>query len=274
MSLALLRLFVASWALHAGMSPWAPAQAISLKSSDGLAITAWLHHNGRMQPSSALLVIVPGFAQREGTACMNAVAGELSQERDCLMVDLRGNGASAGRYTFGAEEWRDVDAARFWAEARYARIDVLGFSLGAYTALRSVAQWPGHTHSLALASPPPSLERIVSSGGALLQPLCSPFQSALYAFPPGNDLLFRWGSIFGGHPSACGLASKVFIPAAVLVGARDHLIFPSLSQAVYASLAGPKSFTRMPQGLHAERMFLQDPSAFEAWLHQQALDLP
>jgi pimeloyl-ACP methyl ester carboxylesterase len=274
MSLALLRMLLAGMALHAGAASWAPPQAISLQASDGLAITAWLHHNGRLQPTASLLVLVPGFAQREGTASMNAVAGELSQERDCLLVDLRGNGASSGRYTFGAEEWRDVDAARSWAEARYARIDVLGFSLGAYTALRSVAQWPGHTHALALASPPPSLERIVLSGGALLQPLCSPFQSASYAFPPGNDLLFRWGSLFGGHPSACGLAAKAHLPTAVLVGGRDCLIFPSLSQEVYASLAGPKSFTRMPQGLHAERMFLQDPAAFEAWLHQQALDLP
>jgi hypothetical protein len=58
------------------------------------------------------------------------------------------------------------------------------------------------------------------------------------------------------------------------MGGRDRLIFPSLSQEVYACLPGPKSLTRMPQGLHAERMFLQDPSAFEAWLHQQALDLP
>jgi pimeloyl-ACP methyl ester carboxylesterase len=274
MSLALLRMLLAGMALHAGAASWAPPQAISLQASDGLAITAWLHHNGRLQPTTSLLVLVPGFAQREGTASMNAVAGELSQERDCLLVDLRGNGASSGRYTFGAEEWRDVDAARSWAEARYARIDVLGFSLGAYTALRSVAQWPGHTHALALACPPPSLERIVLSGGALLQPLCSPFQSASYAFPPGNDLLFRWGSLFGGHPSACGLAAKAHLPTAVLVGGRDCLIFPSLSQEVYASLAGPKSFTRMPQGLHAERMFLQDPAAFEAWLHQQALDLP
>lgn len=90
-------------------------------------------------PAGSLVgvVLVPGFSCSWEKAFVRRVARWLLPYAGVVVLDLRGQGRSAGRSTLGDLEPLDVDAAV--AQARrlgYERVVTLGFSLGGAAALR------------------------------------------------------------------------------------------------------------------------------------------
>ncbi len=244
---------------------------IGLKSDDGIDISFRLRPAAEGGRRDRLIVISPGYVQHSGTSNMLLLAGDCASLGDCACLDYRGNGLSGGKYTFGAEEYRDLEALLLWGRPRYAELAVLGFSLGAYTALREAARRPDLVDRLILVSCPTRLEEIVSSGGAFLNPLALMFQRG-YRIKPEKDLSYRSGPIFGGDkPDAADLAPALKVKPEFLTGGKDALVFPRLSRRVFMASPHGSGWSFWPNGYHAERMYLQEPEAFMAWL-QKALD--
>jgi adenosylcobinamide-phosphate synthase len=242
-------------------------QSFTCTASDGVRIAAswYTAGTGTARP---LVVQMPGFAQRRGLRPMRLVTSLLTPTADVLLIDARGTGDSQGLYTFGAEEHQDIAAALDALPRRYKQVAFLGFSLGAYIALRAATEGGLKPWRLLLVSCPTRVDEIVSSGGAFLNPLAMPFQNGPFAVKPQDDIFFRWGPIFLPKPSAVALVPALECPTAFLSGARDKLVFNSLSQAVYDAAPQPKTWDLWADGLHADAMALQHPAQFQAWMLQ------
>jgi len=77
-------------------------EELRFRASDGILLRAdWWHG---ATPTARLILLLPGFAQNKETGTMRFIATELTPTADVLVLDLRGTGRSAGRFTFGAEE--------------------------------------------------------------------------------------------------------------------------------------------------------------------------
>ena len=261
----LLQILLLGLILQLG-SGWAQEpKAMTFITSDDVSIEADLYKAGHKANSDTLIVVAPGFAQHKGTRNMKAVCGALTATADILIVDFRGNGQSSGSYWFGTKEYLDLEPALKWARPLYRKIYLMGFSIGAYTCVRAASQHPEWVDWLFLISCPTKVEEIVSSGGALYNPLAMMTRKVDYKFVPENDMFFRWGPIFSGKPSAQDLASKLKMSASFLVGSKDALVFERLSRTVFDAYAGPKTWTKFEDGVHAEGMFLQFPEKFMEW---------
>jgi alpha-beta hydrolase superfamily lysophospholipase len=216
-----------------------------------------------------LIVVVPGFAQHKGTHTMRFVAGLLTPTADVALLDLRGTGVSHGRFSFGQNEPKDVQAALAWAQAqRYADVALLGFSLGAYSALRAAVEGPLKPDACLLVSLPTRVEGIIGSGGVLTFLFKGMMHTDPLAIPQDADIFFRWGPLLGPKPVAPDLAPRLQAPAHLLVGALDELVYPAMSRESWERLPAPATFSQWPDGRHAEHMALRHPRAFAAWVAQ------
>jgi alpha-beta hydrolase superfamily lysophospholipase len=246
----------------------APPQplALRLRASDGVRLGADWWRCAR--PGAGLIVVVPGFAQRKGTGTMHYIAALLTPTADVLVLDLRGTGDSDSLFTFGAREYLDAQAALAWAQGRYTDVSLLGFSLGAYTALRACVEGPLRPGRALLVSLPQRLESVISSGGLfsfLARGLWQQRSDAL-ARDEDADTLFRWGPPFLRKPRATDLARRAALPLHFLAGAQDLLVYPGQSRAAFDAAPAPATWTLWPDGRHAEHMALRHPAAFAAWV--------
>lgn len=244
-------------------------EQVKLQTSDDLSIVGAYYSAKTQQPSQRLIIVSPGYAQHADTKSMQHVAQGLTEFGHVVVISYRGNGNSAGKYTFGAKEFLDLQAVYHWAQSKFNTITVLGFSLGAYTALRFCAQQSPNLDQLLLVSCPPSMEAVFFSGAAFLNPLIILFRKSDYAIQPDLDIWFRWGWPFQAKPNLLTIVGQVTVPTHFLIGANDTLVYPNLTRKVAAAMTCERSVTTMPNGLHAEHMFLQEPEKFLAWVKEK-----
>ena len=256
------------------MASPSPETSVRVRTQDGIDVHSALLRNTRKSGVKRLTILSPGFAQWQGSRSMRFVAERIAFLGDVLSIDNRGTGASSGRFTFGAQESYDLHALVNWAADRYEAVGILGFSLGSYTALRALREWPAQApcpvSALWLVSVPTRLEDIVTSGGTLLNPLVLPFRTIGRRFPvrPENNMLFRWGWPFLPKPDLSEASPALPCPIHFLCGGQDTLVFPSLSRRVYEATKGTKTWTLIPRGHHAERIALEFPEQFFGWLRE------
>lgn len=108
---------------------------------------------GGVAAGALAVVLVSGFAGSGRQERVARVADLLTGFAGVVTVDLRGHGRSGGRTTLGLAEPADVRAAVEWARARYTRVAVLGFSMGAAVALRAAALYGGVDAVAAVSGP-------------------------------------------------------------------------------------------------------------------------
>lgn len=118
-------------------------EAISFASLlDGAPLSGW--HMPSPNPTGRAIVIAPGIDNNrlENGITLRLAPALLAAGFDVLAFDLRGEGESGGApITFGAREQWDVLGAVKEAKARGAgRVGVLGFSLGAASAILAAAR--------------------------------------------------------------------------------------------------------------------------------------
>jgi pimeloyl-ACP methyl ester carboxylesterase len=249
------------------MSKGIDRQPIQVTTSDGLTLTFWWWDQVRRRDK--LIIVAPGFMQHHGTNIMQHLAQVFWLERDVLGVDFRGMAGNPGRYSFGRDEHKDLLAAFAWAKRmKYKRVELVGFSMGAYIALRAVAEDPGPVKRLYFVSGPTSIEEVVKTWGPLRQILYFlryPNHLRLRVWA-GSQPFFRWAWPLGGHPDGRDLAKRLTVPVQYLIGSEDQLVLPALTRAVYDATPGKKSLTVFEGGQHAEYMAVVHPKKFVEWM--------
>jgi alpha-beta hydrolase superfamily lysophospholipase len=243
---------------------------VQLRTSDGLDLTFWWWNQHKTR--KRLLIVAPGFAQHHGTKIMKHLAREFLPGADVLGVDFRGMAGNPGRYSFGSREHLDLQAAFKWAKKmKYKRVELLGFSLGAYISLRALAEDTGPVKRCYFVSGPTRLEDIVKTGGPLRQlfAIATRWHHIVARVWAGSQWFFRWDWPLRSKPSALDFAPKVKVPVHFLIGGYDQLVLPRLTKAVYEAVKAPKSLTTFARGHHAEYMAVQEQKAFLKWMKER-----
>lgn len=220
--------------------------------ADGVRISFELYREGG---GDAVLVICPGFFQSKETPTFQRLAGALSVDCNVACMDFRGHGCSSGGFTFSAREQQDLNAVLDWLGERYARIGLLGFSLGAATAI-NVASCRKGIRCLIAVSAPTAFEKIefrfwtpeaIRTGLRGIEPGAG--------FRPGNP----WAK--KERPIDC-IAGVSPVPVLLIHGTGDRTVLHRHSERLHRAAGEPKRLVLIEGGGHAEELFRQKPERF------------
>lgn len=212
-------------------------------------------------------IVVPGFLQYSDSQVFvdicNDISGSLESTVFCL--DLRGTGDSDGRFSFGESEYLDIAAAVRFAKQKFKIVKVLGFSLGAYSSLRTHCASKDLVDALYLVSCPSSVTHVLFGGHGLRH--CLSLFKNKPNFPKSRNFLFRWGNPFSKKLDAAKFAPAAKVPTHFLSGSKDLLVPPFMSSKIFGAIgASHKTWRVVDQGQHAEILYLENPESFKNWL--------
>ena len=217
----------------------------------------------------SLIILSPGFAKFKDAYPMTDLCQELTRYGDALCVDFRGVGKSQGRYSFGGSEYLDLEPLLKWG-SRYRERILVGLSLGSYHSLRAAHAWPKLVTKALLISCPSSLDDVLLTFGPLRQgfAIATDWKSIQKRLSMEFNLFFRWGNPFSSKPQGESLALGISVPLFFLVGGKDRLVVKSLSRKIYEEASNPKSWTEIPEGNHAEFIYLEQERKFKRWIER------
>jgi pimeloyl-ACP methyl ester carboxylesterase len=217
-----------------------------------------------------LVIVGPGFAKEKDGYPITELCQFLTRFGDVLSIDFRGVGKSRGRYTFGAHEYQDLKPFLEWGRKQYRENILLGLSLGSYHSFRAAYTWPELVDKALLVSCPSQLEDVLKTLGPLRQgwAIVSDWKALKKRLMVRANPFFRWGNPFSPKPKAEWLAPRLSVPLFFLVGGKDRLVVKSLSRKIYEKASNPKSWTEIPEGNHAEFLYLENPKKFKGWLER------
>ncbi|SRR5579871_1815493 len=234
---------------------------------DGIRIAADFFKRKR-GTASRLVIVSPGFAKEKNGYPITDLCRHLTRYGDVVSIDFRGVGHSGGRYTFGAEEYRDLEPYLKWGRQHYRKTILLGLSMGSYHSLRAAHAWPRLVDKALLVSCPSQLEDVLKTLGPIRQgwAIATDWKALQKRIKVRGNLFFRWGNPFSPKPKAEWLAPGVSVPLSFLVGGKDRLVVKSLSRKVYDEASNSKSWTEIPEGNHAEFLFVENQRKFKDWV--------
>jgi len=192
----------------------------------------------------------------------------LAADYDVMVMDFRGHGQSGGRFTFGAKEHLDMLAVVDYAKARYARIGVIGFSMGAAAAIIASAQSSAINSLIAVCAPTEfrKIEFNIFKMGFAENVTYNLFQEGRV----GKGV--RLGNPFLKKIRPFDAINDVRIPVFFIHGQKDWLIYPWHSQALFEKKKGVKKIYSFENGTHAEYLFRSFPQEllrlFISWFQE------
>ena len=225
----------------------------SVSTPDGVQIAFDLY---REPERDAVVIICPGFFQSKETPTFQRLADALVISCDVVCMDFRGHGQSGGRFSFSASEHRDLNAVLEWVGQRYPNVGVLGFSLGAATAIHVASRSHAQLRTLITVSAPSVVEEIefrfwtpeaIKTGLRGLEPGAG--------FQPGNPWLKKERPIDN-------IARVSPVPILLIHGTKDQTILHAHSERLYRAAHEPKRLILIEGGGHAEELFRRCPEQF------------
>lgn len=208
---------------------------------------------------SKVIIIAHGVYNNKDTVLFRRIADAFAKEYDVIMFDFRGHGKSSGVFTWTALEQKDLRAIIAYAkENNYAKIGVIGFSLGAAIGLIE-ASCRQNIDSLIAVSVPADLGSI---------------NYHFWEKDMWKDLMLNFGAKGRGKGIRPGSLSLQKIrpidivdkisptPVQFIHGEKDWLVKPSHSQRLFDKAKDPKALTIIKDGGHAERIFDAFPNEF------------
>ncbi len=205
---------------------------------------------------STALIVCPGFFKSKETPVFRRLSERLAQEDDVVCLDFRGHGRSGGRYTFSAQEPCDLRAVLEWARPRYARLGVVGFSLGAAIAITTLSRQAANVRSLMTVSAPAAFDEIEFKWW-----MPEAIRRGIQGLEPGAGC--RPGSPWLPKERPVEHIGKLApMPILLVHGTNDVIVDVRHSWQLYAAAAEPKRLEIIEGGSHAEALFRDDPEGF------------
>lgn len=202
---------------------------------------------------ASCLLILHGFYNSKEALLLDQLAHQLKDSYDVISIDFRGHGKSGGLFSWTSKEYLDVAAMVELIKSQYQSIGVIGFSLGAATALISASTMKA-IKSIVAVSAPVELEKV---------------EYRLWELDPKIDLrysLLGEGRIGKGvRPGPWWLpkekpihaVTKIHQPLYFIHGTNDWIIKPWHSQKLYEqAISSTKKIDIIKNGPHAEYLML------------------
>ena len=202
-----------------------------------------------------VVVIVPGYNQSKETVVFRKIAADLVKDFDCISVDMRGHGLSEGLYTFGSKETDDLKAIIDYAHKHYKKVHLLGFSMGAFTAINEVARF-NNVSDMALVSAPMSFRDIE---GHFWKPRS--IRIGIHSIREG-DRSVTLGNPFLKKEAPKERIADIKVPVLFVHGDRDPIINVRHCRELYSKANEPKKLKIFEGGNHAEELYRQFPEEF------------
>jgi len=239
----------------------------SVITTDRVTISVALY---RTRVHDAVLVVCPGFFQSKETPTFQRMSQELANGRDVLVMDFRGHGRSSGLYTFSTREGADLEAVLDWAKARYQRLGVIGFSLGAAIALNALSRDNDKVRSLVAVSAPCAFEEIEFKWWTP-----QAIRTGLQGLEPGAGC--RLGNLFLKKARPIDSIRQLFGVSILLIhGTNDPIVHPRHSRKLYEAAPERKRLELIEGGGHAGELYRRNPTRFLAivqpWLQATLSD--
>lgn len=183
-------------------------------------------------------------------------------------MDFRGHGQSQGLFYWTAKEYLDLQAVLGYARQQYARIGVIGFSLGAASGIIAASKTDG-MKSLVCVSAPTELKKI---------------EFHFWKLDIENDIVYnltsqgragkgvRPGPFWLKKDTPIQSLDKINIPIMYIHGNADWIIKPWHSEALFARTRSLKRIRIIDKGLHAEYLIRKNKeetvSAIQEWFKE------
>ena len=227
-----------------------------LVTKDGVSIAYDHYKNGL----DSVIIICPGFFNSKRNSMMKKAVEMVSWFYDVIIFDFRGHGESGGKFTWASREPLDLETAIDYAVGcGYKKIGVMGFSLGAATAMNVAAGRP-EIKSMVLVSGPYSFWKMDYNfwePGMLLD-LRSNFECKW----EGKGV--RFGNVFLPKIRPLdSVARTKGTPMLFIHGDSDWVIKDYHSRKLYEAAAGKKRLEIIKGGFHAERLIEKYPERME-----------
>lgn len=228
---------------------------IFLKTYDNIKIAANHFENG----SKNVLIIVHGWFMTKDSKPFFELSKILSKDIDVIAFDCRGHGRSEGKYSFSAQEEKDLLAVYDYAKARYENIFLMGFSLGGALVLLHGAKYNNVSKIIAI-SPPCSFEKIENKfwHPHAWIPTIRKCELKTWFSVRANpfDLLFK------RKPAPINEIESLKTPTLFVCGEKDPTVGMWHTKALFEKASCEKRLEIFENGLHAEDLFLQDREKF------------
>lgn len=117
---------------------------------------AYAHYNAGHKE---VIVIAPGFFNSKESILLKALKEALLEDYDVIMFDFRGHGKSQGVFFWMSREALDLEAVLDYAAAQYAKVGLIGFSLGGATSINVLSK-SDKADSLVVISAPSAFEKV------------------------------------------------------------------------------------------------------------------
>jgi len=225
----------------------------TVTTADGIRIAFDHYHHSN---SATVLIICHGFFKSKATPTFQRLSQVLAVDRDVIAMDFRGHGNSSGLFTFSAHEQADVEAVLQWAHARYARIALMGFSLGGAVAITTASRHPQLIQYLIAVSAPSDFKDIEFQWWTP-----HAMKTGLRGLERGSGC--RPGNLFLKKERPLDAVTKLdAIPKLFIHGTKDVIVGLEHSRRLYAAASDPKRLEIITGGSHAEALFRDDPEGF------------
>lgn len=227
---------------------------IRLKTEDKIVVS--LNHYSS-DKRDTVLIICPGcFMCKDAKPFLN-MAEDFFEHIDVIAMDFRGHGKSSGLFTFSAKEHLDLKAVVDYAKKRYEKIILLGFSLGAATAIIYTEKHKGIDGVIAVSAPT-DFEKIENH--FLKKEAVVP---AMEKFEFGKSPTLRPGNITLKKIKPIDVVSKISpVPILFLSGGKDPIIHYWHAEKLFEHAREPKKLTVFQDGFHAEDLYRKSKRKF------------
>ncbi len=216
----------------------------TVKTSDGQKIAFDHYRHGH----DKVVIIAHGFFNSKDALLLKDLGHALDDRYDIIIMDFRGHGKSGGLFYWTSKEYLDLEALLEYAKQHYAKVGVVGFSLGAATSL-IVASRGDLMDSLASVSAPTAFEKIEYRFWELS------FDTDIVYNLIGEGKIgkgVRPGPFWQKKHRPIDLVEKIKCPVLYIHGEKDWLIKPHHSESLYRKTKVQKHLAIIKGGSHAE----------------------
>lgn len=205
----------------------------------------------------SIIIICPGCFMSKDASPFLDMSADLFSQFDIITMDFRGHGRSSGLFTFTAREHNDLRTVVRFAKEKYSRIGLIGFSLGAATAIIYAAKYKDVQSIIAISAPVDfsKIENRFLKKEAVIP--------ALEKFEVLKSPNIRPGNIFLKKQKPIDIVNKIHpIPILLISGSDDPIVFPWHAEELYKKACEPKAIVKFQEGLHAEELYLKSKDKF------------
>lgn len=225
---------------------------IEFRTKDRIKIKANLYEKG----NDSVVIIAPGWCMTKDSNAFVQISEMFFEKFDVISFDFRGHGRSSGFYTFTAKEVLDMDVVVKYAQEKYKKIYIAGFSLGAAVAILYAAK--NRVDKLIAVSAPSDFSKIENEMYKK-----EAWAETFKKFELSRFLSIRPDVIPHKKEKPIDYIKQVNCPILFLAGEKDPTVHFWHTEHLFNEACGEKKYKCYENGCHAEDLFLHFKDEFK-----------